>query len=47
GWGAVGRLEFVERAFKELKARPVLADQMQRVRDIFAARDPDQLPPGA
>ncbi len=43
----VVRLEFVERAFKELKARPELADQMQRVRDIFAARDPDQLPPGA
>ena len=43
----VVRLEFVERAFKELKARPVLADQMQHVRDIFVARDPDQLPPGA
>ena len=43
----VVRLEFVERAFKELKARPGLADQMQHVRDIFNARDPDQLPPGA
>ena len=40
------RLEFVERAFKDLKARPGLADQMQRVRGIFAARGPDELPPG-
>ena len=40
------RLEFVERAFKDLKARPGLADQMQHVRGIFAARGPDELPPG-
>ena len=43
----VVRLEFVERAFAELRAREGLRDQMQRVRDIFTARDPDQLPPGA
>ena len=43
----VVRLEFVERAFAELRAREGLQNQMHRVRDIFAARDPDQLPPGA
>ncbi len=43
----VVRLEFVERAFAELRARGELQDQMQRVRDIFNARDPGSLPPGA
>ena len=41
------RLELVERSFAELRARGELQDQMQRVRDIFNARDPDSLPPGA
>ena len=36
---SVLRLEFVERAFAQLGGRPELRDQMQRVRDIFDARD--------
>jgi ABC-type nitrate/sulfonate/bicarbonate transport system substrate-binding protein len=38
------RLEFVERAFAELQARPELQEQLSRVRGIYEARDAGREP---